>query len=134
MVQLFVVLMLAAPQESSPSVELMQKKYGRQILVNSILGFACTIGAGVFYFKGNDAYEDYKSSQSMRTAVEAWDRVKTNDFARNVCAASAAFFLTRAIYYQIKRMRLPESNALSPVFELRYAEQPKLLLGLRKGI
>lgn len=134
MVQLFVVLTLAAPQEIPSNIELMQKNYERQVLVNSVLGFACTIGAGVFYVKGNDAYEDYKSSQNMRTAVEVWDRVKTSDAARNICAVGAAFFLARAIYYQIKRMRLPKSNTLLPVFEMRYAEQPKLLFGLRKSI
>ena len=134
MVQLFVVLILVGPQDTTHSAKPLRQKYGRQVLVNSVLGFACTIGAGVFYVKGNNAYEDYKDSQSMSTAVEAWDRVKTSDFVRNACAAGAVFFVARAVYYQIKKMRLPKSSGLVPVFEMRYAEQPKLLFGLCKGI
>jgi hypothetical protein len=135
MVQLFVVITLVTASQESPSnKELMQKKYGQRVLVNSILCFACTISTGVFYVKGNNAYEDYKSSHSMRTAVEAWDRVRMNDTVRNVFAVGAVFFLTRAVYYQIKRVRLEKSSAVSPVIEVRYAAQPKLLIGLQKDL
>lgn len=135
MVQLFVVLTLVtASQESASNIELLQRKYGRGVLVNSVLCFACTIGTGVFYVKGNNAYEDYKSSHSMRTAVEAWDRVRMNDTVRNVFVVGAVFFLTRAVYYQIKRVRLEKFSAVSPVIEVRYAAQPKLLIGLQKGL
>jgi hypothetical protein len=137
MIQLVVVFtLLAVPQDTMPNTELMQmqRKCGRQVLINSVVGFACTIGMGIFYAKGGDAYEDYKSSETMQSAAEAWDRVKLNDTMRNVFAAGAVIFLTRAVYYQIKRVRLQRSSALTPVIEVRYAAQPKLLIGLQKSL
>lgn len=132
MIQFFVVLTLVTASQEGPSnTELMQKKYGRQVLVNSILGFACTVGMGVFHVRGNNAYEDYENSHSMRTAVEAWDRVRLNDTARNVFAVGAVFFITRAVYYHIKRIRLNRSS-VSAVFDVRYACGPRMVLGFQK--
>jgi len=133
--QLVVVFtLLAVPQDSMPNTELMQRKCGRQVLINSVVGFGCTIGMGVFYAKGSDAYEDYKSSETMQSAAEAWDRVKLNDTMRNVFAVGAVIFLARAVYYQIKRVRLEKSSAVLPVIGVRYAAQPKLLIGLQKSL
>lgn len=133
--QLIVALVLiSASEDSVPSREMIQSKYSRQVLVNSILGFTCTLGMGIFYAKGNDAYEDYKNSQNMNTAIEAWDRVKTNDAARNIFAVGAAFFLARAVYFQIKRANVPEKTSLSPVIDVRYACQPKLIIGLQTNL
>jgi hypothetical protein len=134
MIQLFVVLTLVTVSQEGPSnTALMQKRYGRQVLVNAILGFTCTIGMGVFHVKGNNAYEDYENSQSMRTAVEAWDKVIMNDTARNVFAVGTVFFLTRAVYYHIKRIRLKRS-AVSAVFDVRYVGGPKVSIGLQKSL
>jgi len=89
---------------------------------------------GICYSRGNDAYEDYKNSQSMSAAIEAWDRVKINDTARNVFAVGAVFFLTRAVYYQIKRASLSQLKALAPVLEMRYTCGPKMVIGLQKDL
>ena len=135
MVQFIVVFTLVAGSpDSMPETELMQKKCGRQVLINSLVGFTCTLGMGIFHARGSDAYEEYKTSQSMKNAAEAWDKVKLNDTMRNVFAVGAVFFLTRAVYYQIKRVRLEKTSVLSPVIEVRYAAQPKLLLGLQKSL
>ena len=133
--QLVVALaLISASQDSMPNREMIQSKYSRQVLINSILGFTCTLGMGIFYAKGNDAYEDYKNSQSMSAAIEAWDRVKTSDAARNISAVGAAFFLARAVYFQIKRANVPEKTSLSPVIDVRYACQPKLIIGLQTNL
>ena len=135
MTQLIVALALVStPQDSMPSRETIQNRYSRQVLINSVLGFTCTLGMGIFYAKGNDAYEDYKNSQSINAAIEAWDRVKTNDTARNMFAVGAAFFLARAVYYQIKRASVPEAASFSPVIEVHYACQPKIILGLQHSL
>lgn len=133
--QLVVALaLISASQDSMPNREMIQSKYSRQVLINSILGFTCTLGMGIFYAKGNDAYEDYKNSQSMSAAIEAWGRVKTSDAARNISAVGAAFFLARAVYFQIKRANVPEKTSLSPVIDVRYACQPKLIIGLQTNL
>jgi hypothetical protein len=135
MMQLIVALaLISASQDSMPSREMIQSRYSRQVLVNSILGFTCTIGMGIFYAKGNDAYEDYKNSQSMSGAIEAWDRVRTNDTARNIFAVGAAFFLARAVYCQIKRANVPKTSSFSPVIDVRCAYQPKLIIGLQRSL
>ena len=135
MIQFIVALALvSAPQDSISSREILQSKYSRQVLVNAVMGFTCTIGMGIFYAKGNDAYEDYKNSQSINAAMEAWDRVKTNDTARNIFAVGAAFFLARAVYYQIKRTSVPKTTSFSPVIEVHYAYQPKIVLGLQRKL
>ena len=135
MTQLIVALALvSAAQDSIPSPEALRSKYSRQVLINSVLGFTCTIGMGIFHAKGNDAYEDYKNSQSINAAIQAWDRVKTNDTARNIFAVGAAFFLARAIYYQVKRASVPKATSFSPVIEVHYAYQPKIVLGLQRSL
>ena len=135
MIQLCVTLtLLSASLDNMPDLEIVKSKYSRQVLVNSILGFGCTLGMGIFYTKGNDAYEDYKNSESMSTAVEAWDRVKINDAARNVCAVGAVFFFARALYYQVKRMSISKSKAFSPVFDIHCAYGPKMTIGLQKDL
>lgn len=135
MMQFIVALALvSAPQDSNPNQEMLRSRYSRQVLVNAVLGFTCTIGMGIFYAKGNDAYEDYKSSQSINAAMEAWDRVKTNDTARNIFAVGAAFFLARAVYYQVKRAGVPKTTSFSPVIEVRYVYQPKIVLGLQRNL
>ena len=135
MIQLCVALVLiAVPQDSVSDPEMMQRRYSRKVLINSIAGFACTIGMGIFYVKGNDAYDDYTSSQSMSAAIEAWDRVKINDTARHVFAVGAAFFLARAVYYQIKRASVPRSKSVTPVIEMDFSSQPKIQIGLHKNL
>lgn len=135
MIQFIVALALvSAAQDSIPSREILQSRYSRQVLINSVLGFTCTVGMGIFYAKGNDAYEDYKNSQSINAAIEAWDRVKTNDTARNIFAVGAAFFLARAVYYQVKRASIPKANSFSPVIELHYAHRPKIVVGLQRSL
>jgi hypothetical protein len=89
---------------------------------------------GIFYAKGNDAYEDYKNSQSMTAAIEAWDRVEASDAARNIFAVGAAVFLARAVYFQIKRASVSKKISLSPVIDVRYAYQPKLIIGLETNL
>ena len=135
MIHLCVALALVAvPQDSISDTEVIQQRYSRQVLINSILGFSCTIGMGIFYVKGNDAYNDYKSSQGMSTAIEAWDRVNGNDMARNVFAVGAAFFLARAVYYQIKRANVPKSASVTPVIEMDFSCRPKIQIGLQRNL
>jgi hypothetical protein len=125
---------MSASLDSVPDLARMQSKYSRQVLINSILGFTCTLGMGVFYSRGSDAYEDYKNSESMSAAIAAWDRVKINDTARNVFAVGAVFFMARALYYQVKRASLSKSKTLAPVLEMRYTCGPKMLIGLQKDL
>ena len=135
MIQFCVALtLMSASLDSVPDLAMMQSKYSRQVLISTILGFTCTLGMGVFYARGKDAYGDYKNSQSMSAAIEAWDRVKINDTARNVFAVGAVFFIARALYYQVKRASLSELKDLAPILEMRYTCGPKMLIGLRKGL
>ena len=135
MIQLCVTLtLMSVSLDSMPDLTMMQSKYSRQVLINSILGFTCTLGMGIFYARGNDAYEDYKNSQSMNAAIEAWDRVKINDTARNVFAVGAVFFLARAVYYQVRRASLSRLKTFAPVFEMHYACGPKMIIGIQKDL
>lgn len=135
MIQLCVTLtLMSASLDSVPDLGMMQSKYSHQVLISSILGFTCTLGMGVFYARGNDAYEDYKNSQNMSAAIEAWDRVKINDTARNVFAVGAVFFIARALYYQVKRASLSKLKAFAPVLEMRYTCGPKMLIGLQRDL
>jgi hypothetical protein len=134
MIQVIVALaMISISQDSVPNRD-MQSAYSRQVLVNSILGFTCTLGMGIFHAKGNDAYEDYKNCQSISAAIEAWDRVQVNDTARNIFAVGAAFFLARAVYYQFKRANVPRATTFSPVIDVRYVYQPKFRIGLERSL
>ncbi len=135
MIQLIVALaMVSASQDTISAREMIQRDYSRKVLVNSILGFTCAVSMGIFHAKGNDAYDDYKNSQSISAAAEAWDRVRTNDTARNIFAIGAAFFIARAVYYQIKRAGVPETASFSPVIDVRYSCQPKFLIGIERSL
>ena len=135
MIQLCVTLtLMSASLDSMPDLEMMRTRYSRHVLINSILGFTCTLGVGFFYVRGSDAYEDYRTSQSMSAAIEAWDRVKISDTARNLCAVGAVFFFTRAVYYQVRRASLSRSKVFTPVFEMHYTYGPKMIIGLQKDL
>lgn len=109
-----------------------RKNYSKQVLINGIIGLGFTVGAGVLHTMGNSAYEKYKESGTMKSAVENWDKVKLYDNIRNVCAIGALAFLSRAIYYQLKNITQTQSSSYRPVIDLRYAEQPKIIIGVNK--
>ena len=135
MIQLYTILLLiSTTQDSVNNVVQIERGYSRQVLISTILGFGCTIGMGVFHLKCNDAYQEYEAAESMSSAVEAWDRVQLYDNVRNVFAAGALVFVARAIYYQVKKARLQRSASISPVFNMQFANTPKIVIGFKKHL
>lgn len=76
-----------------------RESYTKQVLINGFIGVAFSVGTGVFYAKGNAAYDNYKTSTTMSAAVDNWDKVRLYDGIRNVCAVGAVLFIFRSLYY-----------------------------------
>ena len=137
---LLICILLSSANDSLPQVESSAtRSYSKQILINGIIGVGFTIGAGVFYTKGNGAYEEYEKSESMGSALENWDKVQLYDNVRNVCAIGALLFFGRALYYQLKNVKVSSSrsepvNGLHLIIDIEYVHQPKLLIGMSKDL
>ncbi len=111
-----------------------RKNYTKQVLINGIIGIGFGIGAGVFYAKSNDVYEDYKKSTIMVDALDNWDKVRLYDGVRNVCAAGALIFIFRAVYYQLKNVKSSKSTSFVPVMDFQLTNNGKLILGIQKNL
>jgi hypothetical protein len=138
---LLIFTLISSVNDTMTQIETdVQKSYGKQILISSIIGFSFTLGMGYFYMKGNDAYEEYKQSETMKAALDNWDRVQLYDNIRNVCAVGAVIFLGRAIYYQFRSVSESSSSSykplhnVQPVIELKYNYQPKVILGVSMNL
>ncbi len=111
------------------------KSYAKQVLTNVLITAGFTVGTGIFYTLGNNAYEDYKESDDMKSALKNWDKTMFYDKARNICALGALLFLTRALYYQFKNVKRPSSSqGFEPVIDLRYTGQTEFIFGLTKKL
>ncbi|HEC78485.1 MAG TPA: hypothetical protein ENI34_05000 [candidate division WOR-3 bacterium] len=112
----------------------VKESYTKKALFNGILGVGFTVGA-VFYHKNADkAYDEYKTSRSIKSALENWQKMSFYEGVRNVCAAGALLFIGRALYYQIKQIKKSKASSLVPALEFKYLCQNKWSLGIIKEL
>ena len=139
---LLICTLVTIGQDSTPPAQPeVTKSYTKQVLINTFVGLGFTVSAGIFYKKGNTAYEEYEESETMKSALENWDNVELYDNMRNVCALGALVFLGRAIYYQLKNVRvsssthsLQEEQDFRPMIDFVYTNQPRVIIGVVKNL
>ncbi len=131
---LLALTLASAASDSVIDIPRLESRYSRKVLINTLLGAACVGGMAIFHMKANDAYDEYQASESMSSALESWDRVERYDNIRNVFAVGAVVFVTRAIYYQIKKAKLIRSAHIVPLIDLRYAGNSKMVFGIKKSL
>jgi hypothetical protein len=131
---LLVLTLVSTTPDSSIDVTRMSSSYSRKVLVSTLLGAACVGGMAIFHVRANDAYDEYQSSESMSSAIESWDKVQRYDNIRNAFGVGAVIFITRAIYYQIKRSKLYRSSHILPMLDLRYAGNSKMMVGIKRNL
>lgn len=107
------------------------RNYTKQVLINGLVGIGFAVGTGVFYIMGEDAHDHYKESDSIRTALDNWDKMKVYDNLRNACAIGALVFTVRAVYYQLKNVKASKSTKYKPTLDIKYAYQNKWSLGIK---
>lgn len=130
---LAVILCINASEDTShkEAAIVKPKSYTKQVLLNGLVGIGFGISTGIFYRMGENAHDDYKESDSIRTALDNWNKTKLYDNLRNVCAVGALIFTARAVYYQLKHVKAARSAKYTPIFDLHYAHQNKWSLGIK---
>ena len=129
------ILCINASMDSLMQEPLAPKKsYTNQVLINGIIGMSLGVGTGIFYTMGNKAYDEYKESMTMQSALDNWEKVRLFDNIRNVCAVGALAFILRAVYYQFKNIKSSQSESLTPVINLHYANCKKWVVGIQKRL
>jgi hypothetical protein len=108
-----------------------QDNYTKKVLINGLVGIGFGVGTGVFYTLGNNAFEDYEDSDSIRTSLDNWNKTKLYDNLRNVCAVGAAIFTLRALYYQLKHVKASKSSKNTPILDFQYSCRDKWSLGIK---
>jgi hypothetical protein len=108
--------------------------YSKQVWINGLIFVGCAIGTGVFYRMGDSAYEEYQDSETIRSALENYDKAQLYDNIRNLFAVGAVVFLSRAVYYQIKNVKASKSYSYTPVIEIECTCHPKLVFGIQKDL
>lgn len=110
------------------------KSYTKQVIFNGILGVGFGVGSGIFYTKGNTAYNNYETSRTIQDAVEYWNETQLYDNLRNICVVGALVFLTRSLYFQTKQWKVNRSYGLKPVIDLQWSDNLTLSIGLTKQL
>lgn len=133
---LFITICINTSVDSIDSqIDIAEKEsYTKQILLNGIVGIGFGIGTGIFYRKGNNAYDEYEKSTSTKSALDNWNKTKVYDNLRNVCAVGALFFTIRAVYYQLKNIKASKSTNFMPTLDFQYCYRNKWSLGLKKRL
>lgn len=135
MIQLLVALTLvSATSDTVIGMDRVNDDYSRKVLLNTLLGATCIGGMAVCHLKANDAYDAYQTSESMSSALEAWDTVRRYDNIRNVFAIGAVVFLARAVYYQLKQQAPRASTGIKPLIDFQYTGNSKVILGIEKSL
>ena len=135
MTALLVIFIFASSvNDSIAPVKPVKVSYAKQVWINGLIFVGCAVGTGVFYRMGNTAYEEYKESETIRSALDNYDKARLYDNVRNVFAVGAVVFLSRALYYQIKNVKASKSYSYTPVIDIEYTYYPKLVFGIQKDL
>jgi hypothetical protein len=108
-----------------------QKSYTKQVLLNGLVGIGFGVGTGIFHTMGRSSYEDYIYSDSIKTALDNWNKTKCYDNLRNVCAVGALLFTLRAVYFQLKNVKASKSTKHTPALDFQYSYHNKWSLGIK---
>lgn len=131
---LLAVTIISTTPDSTIDIPRMSSRYSRKVLVSTLVGAACLGGMAIFHLRANDAYSEYQAAESMSAAVEMWDKVQRYDNIRNALGVGAAFFIARAIYFQVKKSSLYRSSHILRMFDLRYAGNSKMAVGIKRTL
>lgn len=109
-----------------------RQEYKREIAINGLLSIGLSTLSGIYWKKGNDAYDNYQQSMTSADALHYWEQTQTYDRIRNVCGIGALFFIGRTIYYYAKLMDAGKRVGSIPDLDFRYTEQGSLLCVITK--
>jgi hypothetical protein len=115
-------------QETAP---VNQKSYTKQVLINGLVGIGFGVSTGIFHALGKNSYNEYLLSDSIRTALDSWNKTKRYDNIRNVCAVGAFIFTLRALYFQLKHVKASRSTKHTPTLDFQYSFRNKWTLGIK---
>lgn len=131
---LIICIFASSVNDSIAPVRPARVSYTKQVWINGLVFVGCAVGTGVFYSMGNSAYEEYKESETIKSALENYDKAQLYDNFRNVFAVGAVVFLARAVYYQIKNVKASKSYGFAPVIDIECTSCPKLIFGVQKNL
>jgi hypothetical protein len=135
---IYVILFLASSFGVQDSVlpprliQLQRQVYKKQIAINGLFSIGLTATSGIYWKKGNDAYDLYQKSTKTTDALHYWEQTTNYDRIRNVCAIGALFFIGRTIYYYAKLMDTGKTVGSLPSLDLWCAYNGTISFGLTK--
>ena len=118
-------------------ISLLQAKrqeYKKQIAINGLFSIGLTAMSGIYWKKGNEAYDSYQSSVTSEEAIHYWEQTQTYDRIRNVCGLGALIFIGRTIYYYARFMDTGKHISSSSSLDLRYLNPGGWSIGIRKEL
>ena len=129
-----ILLCLACVQSTYPhdipSLQAKRQGYKKQIAINGLFSIGLTALSGIYWKKGNEAYDNYQNSMTAAEAVHYWEQTQSYDRIRNVCGIGALFFIGRTLYYYAKFMDTGKQMSALPSLDLRYSLQGSVSIGL----
>ncbi|MBN2620676.1 hypothetical protein JXB22_06240 [candidate division WOR-3 bacterium] len=129
---LILVCSTSTPDSIPGSSHFQQQLYKKQIAVNGLLSVGLIATAGIYWEKGNNAYDRYQNSATTTDALHYWEQMEKYDRIRNVCALGALFFIGRTIYYYAKLMDSNRTVGSLPSLDLQYTHTGTISFGLTK--
>ena len=137
-VMISLLLCLTCLQNTDPhDLALLQAKrqeYKKQIAINGLFSIGLTAMTGIYYKKGNEAYDNYQNSMTSEEAIHYWEQTQSYDRIRNVCGLGALIFVGRTIYYYARFMDMGSKLSSSHSLDLRYSLQDGWSIGIRKEL
>jgi len=129
----FLLLLIFAQTAQDPPVaswHVKRQAYKKEIAINGLFSIGLTTLSGIYWKKGNEAYNNYHNSMTTTDAIHYWEQTQAYDRIRNVCGIGALFFIGRTIYYYAKLMDTGKRIGSLPDLDLRLTKQGKLSIGI----
>jgi hypothetical protein len=111
-------------------LQVKRQEYKKQIAINGLLGIGFTAMSGIYWKKGNEAYDNYQNSMTTADAVHYWEQTQSYDRIRNICGLGALFFVGRTIYYYARFMDTGKQLSNVPSLDLRCSYRGSVSIGL----
>jgi hypothetical protein len=118
-------------QDSARSLpNIKRHEYQKQIAINGLFSIGMTATSGIYWKKGNEAYDHSQKSKTTIDALYYWEQTQNYDRIRNICAIGALLFIGRTIFFYAKFMDAGKQIGALPSLDFKYEQQGTLCFGI----
>ncbi len=136
MISLMLILAViqSAPNPYPEPVLNIRQHYKSEIAINGLVSVGFAALSGIYWKKGNDAYDHYQNSMTTSDALYYWEQTEGYDRIRNICGIGTLIFITRTIYYYAKYMDAGKQTSALFDLKLNYSKHGSLCIGITKKL